>query len=145
MTYSVFVVRLDSTWDFPSMTSSQYFSPVRTLLLPDPLLVLICPACHPRSLPEHPSERFSGRKPRFQVTLPLLFWAKNIMERQGSHHGHDDEHQQQRYVYGESFMARACGRLIDRLRGIENSVNSSTFGRVFRLDGSGHVGSCPPS
>lgn len=54
-------------------------------------------------------------------------------------HDHEQQ-QQQRYVYGGSFMARTFGRVIDRLRGIEDSVNTSTFGRVFRLDGSGHVG-----
>lgn len=37
-------------------------------------------------------------------------------------------------------MARTFGQVIDRLKGIEDSVNTSTFGRVFRLDGSGHVG-----
>ncbi|KAJ4414387.1 hypothetical protein N0V82_007948 [Gnomoniopsis sp. IMI 355080] len=51
---------------------------------------------------------------------------------------HDHEQQQERYVYGESFMARSFGRVMDCLRGIETSVNTSTFGRVFRLDGSGH-------
>lgn len=59
------------------------------------------------------------------------------MERQDSNH--DQEQQQQRYVYGRSFMARSFGRVIDHLRGIESAVNTSTFGRVFRLDGSGHV------
>ncbi|CAN8095182.1 unnamed protein product [Discula destructiva] len=59
--------------------------------------------------------------------------------------GHDQEQQQQqqqqqqqRYVYGRSFMARSFGRVMDCLRGIETAVNTSTFGRVFRLDGSGH-------
>lgn len=52
---------------------------------------------------------------------------------------HDHEQQQERYVYGRSFMARSFGRVMDCLRGIEISVNTSTFGRVFRLDGSGHV------
>lgn len=62
------------------------------------------------------------------------------MEQQDGNHG--QEHQQkpqQRYVYGRSFMARSFGRVMDRLRGIETAVNTSTFGRVFRLDGSGHV------
>lgn len=48
---------------------------------------------------------------------------------------------QTRYVYGHSFMARNFGRVMDHLRSFETSVNTSTFGRVFRLDGSGHVGS----
>lgn len=59
------------------------------------------------------------------------------MELQDSDHGH--EQQQGQYVYGRSFMARSFGRVMDRLRGIETAVNTSTFGRVFRLDGSGHV------
>lgn len=62
------------------------------------------------------------------------------MELQDSDRELDHEQQQQRYVYGGGFMARTFGRVIDRLRGIEESVNTSTFGRVFRLDGSGHVG-----
>lgn len=57
---------------------------------------------------------------------------------------HDHGQTQQRYVYGRGFMARTTGRVMDRLRGIENSVNTSTFGRVFRLDGSGHVGCRSP-
>lgn len=68
------------------------------------------------------------------------------MEPQDSDREHDHEQQeqqqeqeQQQYVYGRSFMARTFGRAMDGLRGIENAVNTSTFGRVFRLDGSGHV------
>lgn len=62
-------------------------------------------------------------------------------------HDGDRDHgqKQQRYVYGHGFMARTFGRAMDRLRGIENSVNTSTFGRVFRLDGSGHVGLRAPA
>lgn len=65
------------------------------------------------------------------------------MERQDSNHDQErqqkKQQQRQRYVYGRSFMARSFGRVMDRLRGIEMAVNTSTFGRVFRLDGSGHV------
>ncbi|KAJ0117706.1 inner membrane protein yieg [Diaporthe amygdali] len=45
---------------------------------------------------------------------------------------------QRQYVYGQSFMARNFERVLDRLRGVETSVNTSTFGRVFRLGGCGH-------
>ncbi|KAH8652497.1 hypothetical protein BX600DRAFT_96144 [Xylariales sp. PMI_506] len=35
---------------------------------------------------------------------------------------------------------RAAIRLVlDRARGLEDRINASTFGRVFHLDGSGHV------
>ncbi|KUI71736.1 hypothetical protein VM1G_06697 [Cytospora mali] len=48
------------------------------------------------------------------------------------------EHQRQ-YGHGSrGFLARSSERVMDRLRGIEMSVNTSTFGRVFRLGGSGH-------
>ncbi|KAI3398659.1 hypothetical protein diail_8846 [Diaporthe ilicicola] len=42
------------------------------------------------------------------------------------------------YVYGQSFVARTFERVMERLRGVETSVNTSTFGRVFRLGGCGH-------
>lgn len=63
-------------------------------------------------------------------------------------HGHQ---RQTQYVYGRSFGARMFGAVMNRLKGLETSVNMSTFGRVFRLDGSGHVRQnlrsyeCPPS
>lgn len=60
------------------------------------------------------------------------------MELQNSNQDHEQQ-QQERYVHGGSLMARLFGRIMDRLKGIEMFVNTSTFGRVFRLDGSGHV------
>lgn len=49
------------------------------------------------------------------------------------------EHQR-KYEYGDrGFIARKFERVMDRLRGVETSINTSTFGRVFRLGGSGHV------
>lgn len=52
----------------------------------------------------------------------------------------DTMEHQRRYGYdGRGFMARSFEVIMDRLRGVEVSVNTSTFGRVFRLGGSGHV------
>lgn len=60
--------------------------------------------------------------------------------RDSVHHSQEHEHSKQtQYVYGKSFAARIFGAGIDRLKAFETSVNTSTFGRVFRLDGSGHV------
>lgn len=56
--------------------------------------------------------------------------------------GHGNTRKTQ-YVYGKSLGARMFGAVMDRLRGFETSVNTSTFGRVFRLDGSEHVGQSP--
>lgn len=46
---------------------------------------------------------------------------------------------QRDYVHNQSVMARSFEWVTDRLRGVETSVNTSTFGRVFRLGGCGHV------
>lgn len=75
--------------------------------------------------------------------MPAQVRLDRIMEQQESDAEHDHEqrqrHSESRYEYGRSFMARTFGSVIDRLRNIETAVNTSTFGRVFRLDGSGHV------
>ena len=56
------------------------------------------------------------------------------------------EHRQQQYgLGGRGFMARKLETMMDHLRGVETTVNTSTFGRVFRLGGSGHVSRHTPS
>lgn len=57
---------------------------------------------------------------------------------------HNTLARQRKHEHGShGFMARNFERLMDRLRGVETSVNTSTFGRVFRLGGSGHVSRQP--
>ncbi|KAG8159592.1 hypothetical protein KVR01_010229 [Diaporthe batatas] len=45
---------------------------------------------------------------------------------------------QRDYVHSHGFMARNFEWMTDRLRRVETAVNTSTFGRVFRLGGCGH-------
>lgn len=53
---------------------------------------------------------------------------------------HDTMAHQRKYGFAaRGLMARTFERVLDRLRGVETSINTSTFGRVFRLGGSGHV------
>lgn len=40
------------------------------------------------------------------------------------------------------FFTKPMDRLVEGISSIDARVNSSTFGRIFRLNGSGHV-SCP--
>lgn len=71
--------------------------------------------------------------------------VNNMEIRDSVDHGqvHEDP-RQTNFVYGKSSIARGFGMVLDHLRGFETSVNTSTFGRVFRLDGSGHVGQISP-
>lgn len=43
------------------------------------------------------------------------------------------------YVGRQNLLERTLGPMMDKLKSIEASINASTFGRVFRLDGSEHV------
>ncbi|PSR97166.1 inner membrane protein yieG [Coniella lustricola] len=43
-----------------------------------------------------------------------------------------------RHVGRQNVLGKALGLVMEKLKGIEASINASTFGRVFRLDGSEH-------
>lgn len=83
-----------------------------------------------------PSEPGLNFRPKFVRYLGPVSMDMRDSDDHVQEHGHQ---RQTQYVYGRSFGARMFGAVMDRLKGLETSVNMSTFGRVFRLDGSGHV------
>lgn len=130
--------------------SSPFPAPSGSLLLLSLLSLLSCYGLLPPLLRYEPLVCFphirllGGCCPSLLLTSktqgvkPSLL-TRDIMELQDSDHDHEQRQQQERYVYGRSFMARSFGRVMDGLRRFEIAINTSTFGRVFRLDGSGHV------
>lgn len=65
--------------------------------------------------------------------IRVSFWPKGITDLE------DSMEDQREYVRSQGSVARGFEWVTDRLRGVETSVNTSTFGRVFRLGGCGHV------